>query len=422
MTVARPSTGRFLADDVQQAIRVGLEHVFDRDHPRVYGALRRHRPIARFGPPLPITAVSRRADVLAILDDPQTFPTAYGPHLPGPFVLGLEGPAHDRFAAELRAVVRPQDAARVGELAAATARDSLQRAVGSRLDVGADLVHPAQDRIIADYLGVPGPDEQPGRGQQTQWQWAEDLFEEIFLNGSGSPATRDRAAVAAAQMGAHVEALLERRRAAGATGDDVLGRLLRRARDEPATALTDDELRFSLVGLAIGWLWHGARAALIAMDELLADPAKLAAARLAACDVDDADRLRCVLWEVLRFRPVQPFLLRVCARDTVLAPGTDHQRRLPARTLLAVGTHSAMWDPEAIPCPQEFDPTRADEQYLIFGRGAHACLGEAIARVQLPEMLRPILALDGLRRAPRAAGRLRWSGPRPVGLSVTWPA
>jgi cytochrome P450 len=433
MTVARPSAAsslsaasrrrQLLLADLQQAMLVGMERVFDRDHPRFYRALRRHHPVARFRWPVPMTAVSRREDVLTVLSDPQTFEAAYGPHLPGPFVLGLEGKAHDRYAAELREVIRAEDAPYVGRLAAETARLSLNlRWPRGTLDVGSDVVHPALDLVIAEYLGIPGPDEQPNRRQQTQWQWAEDMFEDIFLNSADKSTIRERAKIASDQMGAHVGSLVAaRRRTESGLGDDVLGRLLKRQNVAPTTALNDDEVVFSMIGLAIGWLWHGARAALIAVDTLLDDPVKLAEARRAAQDTEDPDRLRRVLWETLRFRPVQPFLLRTCTRDTVIAPGTDHERRVSRETLLAVGTHSAMWDTDAIPCPDRYDTTRSDDQYLIFGRGAHACLGEPIARVQLPALLRPLLQIDGLQRAKGSAGRLRWSGPRPVGLKITWP-
>lgn len=407
-----------LSADVQQLMVVGLQHFFDHDHPRLNDILRRSRPIARLRFPMRMTAVTRRADVLAVLAQPDTFVAAYAPHLPGPFVLGMEGREHAEHKAALRTVVRTADADRVAGLAAEVAAGNIAlTAPGAVFDVGSDLVHPALDHVIAEYLGVPGPDDLSNRNQHIQWQWAEDLFEEIFLNPDNRSTISAKAQVAAEQMAASVQTLMDRRRDGlgdhQADPDDVLGRLI-------ASDLPEDEIRFSLVGLAVGWLWHGARAALIAVDMLLADPEALGEAHEAARDTENPDWLRRVLWEALRFRPVQTFLLRTCPEDAVIGAGTARETAVPAGTLVAVGTQSAMWDEDAMPCPHRFDTTRADDQYLIFGRGAHACLGEAIVRLQLPAMLRPLLAQPGLRRAPGPAGQLRWSGPRPVSLGVTW--
>jgi cytochrome P450 len=407
-----------LNGDRQQLAIVGLQRFFDHDHPRLNDILRRHRPIARLHFPTKMTAVTRRDDVLAVLGRPDAFVAAYAPHLPGPFVLGMEGSEHAEHRAALLTAVRAEDAARVAQMAADIARRQLDlTASGTVFDVGSDLVHPALDHIIAAYLGVPGPDDLSNRSQQVQWQWAEDLFAEIFLNPEGRSTVSAKARVAAEQMAANVQALMDRRRspvtAPRADPDDVLGRLL-------STGLSEDEIRFSLIGLAIGWLWHGARAALIAVDMLLDDPAALAEAGQAALDTQDPDWLRRVLWEALRFRPVQQFVLRTCPEDAVIGAGTARATAVAAGSLIAVGTQSAMWDEDAIPCPARFDSTRADEQYLIFGRGTHACLGEAIVRMQLPEMLRPLLGRPGLQRAAGLQGRLRWRGARPVGLGVTW--
>jgi cytochrome P450 len=90
-----------------------------------------------------------------------------------------------------------------------------------------------------------------------------------------------------------------------------------------------------------------------------------------------------------------------------------------AGTTVIVGTHSAMWDEDAVPQPNRFDPRRAGSTYLIFGSGVHRCAGEHIMSAQLPSMLAPLLALSGLRRQAGSAGRLHWTGPRPDGLVVT---
>jgi cytochrome P450 len=108
----------------------------------------------------------------------------------------------------------------------------------------------------------------------------------------------------------------------------------------------------------------------------------------------------------------------VCPAETTVAPRTSRATTIPAGSSVLVATHAAMWDRTAVPDPSRFDATRASGQYLIFGHGEHRCLGEGIMREQLPAMLAPLLALDGLDRAEGSNGRLSWVGPAPDDLLV----
>jgi cytochrome P450 len=371
--------------------------------------LRRHQPVLALG--RRVAVLTRRDDVLAVLHDPATFPLPYGRRLPGAFVLGLAGPEFERQRAELTAVL-DDDEQRLRDLVARPAELRV-RAAGQRgyCDVGADLVHPLLDEVVGRMLGVSGPDA------TTLLRWARAMFLDIFLNLPDLAAPREEAERAAAEMTAHFDRLVSERRAAGRGADDVLGRLLDRQARRVPTALTDAQIVDSLIGLAIGWLWHGAKACLVAVDELLARPDALVLARDAARR-DDLDALRRVLWETLRFRPVQPGVFRSCAHDVTLGAGSPDARPVRRDGHLFVGTHSAMWDEAAVPDPARFDATRAEGQYLVFGAGPHRCLGEPIMRVQMPALLAPLLAVDGLHRDPGPAGRLRWDGATPAELRV----
>ncbi|WP_369255274.1 cytochrome P450 [Geodermatophilus amargosae] len=156
---------------------------------------------------------------------------------------------------------------------------------------------------------------------------------------------------------------------------------------------------------------------MLGVDGLLARPPALELAREAARD-GDLEQLRRLLWEVFRFRPVQPRLARRCRAETTLAAGTPRARRVPTGAAVFVGTHSAMWDEAAVPDPEDFDATRAQEQYRVFGGGPHRCPGEQVMGVQLPALLAPLLRSDGLRRVPGPAGRTRWDGLYPRRLEV----
>nr|BFE71961.1 hypothetical protein GCM10020092_052620 [Actinoplanes digitatis] len=222
-------------------------------------------------------------------------------------------------------------------------------------DVRADLVQPVLELVVSRYLGLPSP----GRGVQAGW--AHDIFQEIFLNSGNLSTIQQRARRSTAQMRAHVDALVAAARAAVPEAREpanVLERLVARQKAGVAVVLSDADIRDFLIMLAVGWLWHAEKAAMLAVDEILSRPAAYARVRETAHDAD-IDGLRRVIWEALRFRAVQAGLLRKCVRPVTLAEGTARARRLRAGATVFVGTHSAMWDEDAIPEPSRFDPTRA---------------------------------------------------------------
>ncbi len=73
---------------------------------------------------------------------------------------------------------------------------------------------------------------------------------------------------------------------------------------------------------------------------------------------------------------------------------------------MQLSTMSAMRDETVFRDPDVFDIRRTDQQrwHLVFGAGAHRCLGEALARTELEEGLAALTA-----RVPD----LQFSGPAP---------
>ena len=90
---------------------------------------------------------------------------------------------------------------------------------------------------------------------------------------------------------------------------------------------------------------------------------------------------------------------------------------VPAGTLMTVYIASAHRDPAAYDDPDRFDVTRRPVQpQLEFGIGRHYCVGAALARMEIEEVLRaatgawPALRLDAGVRARRSTG---WWRGRP---------
>ena len=153
-------------------------------------------------------------------------------------------------------------------------------------------------------------------------------------------------------------------------------------------------------------------------------------------DAVDNQARRRHLWgcirEALRFNAPVPFLLRIAREDLVLAPGTTRETHVPKGKILFLGVCSAMMDERKWEQPFEFRPDRnfADADDLIFGTGWHDCFGKYIAQAQIVEMMRSLLTLQGLRRAPGPMGKLEYGtffprqlavdfGPKPIQTALT---
>jgi cytochrome P450 len=176
------------------------------EHPRVADAVFRG---LRETDPIVVThgfaLVSRFDDVCEVLDHPQQFTVEkYAPKmraLAGDFILGLdETPQYDHDVSVLRLAIRREDLPTVAAMADRVARELVDSALpAGRIDVVRDLCDRVPARLSADYLGVPGPD------QETLIAWCRSLFRDIFINLQDDPAISREAAVAAAAFREHLD-------------------------------------------------------------------------------------------------------------------------------------------------------------------------------------------------------------------------
>jgi cytochrome P450 len=136
-----------------------------------------------------------------------------------------------------------------------------------------------------------------------------------------------------------------------------------------------------------------------ALDFLMGRPDVLKAARRAAL-TDDPAAVDGFVFEALRFRPAFPYFFRTCEQDTVLGRNEPYETPIKKGTTVLALTHSAMFDAKALSHPDDFDPTRGMDNQFHFGLGLHECLGRAIGRVMIPEIVRQSLRLNGLTVGP----------------------
>ena len=196
---------------------------------------------------------------------------------------------------------------------------------------------------------------------------------------------------------------IARRAASGNVGTDLMGQLLR------GGMLDHDGIQRTLGGMLVGAIDTTATAvakilSIMGRDRVLRDAATVAAS------ADDTDALRGWCWEALRRWPQTSLLSRVAAADTSL---DGFQISSGARLLLL--TEAAMRDASAFPDPDRLTPDRPASAYLHFGGGLHPCGGRAVNAFQIPALVGGLL-----RRGAVKTGRIRWAGPFPDRLPVTW--
>ncbi len=374
--------------------------------------LRDARPILQS--PL-ATLVAQFRDVEEILHREEVF--SVSPYLPrmmgviGPFVLSQDiTPGYDHDISVLRLVVRREDLARVKDIVSRHAAEIVTELFQGRgpVDIVRTLTRKVPVRLADEYFGFSAPhDEQ-------MMAWARSCFREFFLNLRDDPVVRAPAVAAGAEMRQRLDALLAERRASDADGkDDVMGRLLRLQRAGDVAGLDDDGVCRTLMGLVIGMVETTSQAAVQALLVLFSRPDVLASAA-AAAKADDDNALSNLVFEALRFRPINPMIVRVAKDDYSLAAGEQHRTLIRKGTTVFALTWSAMFDPRVLDTPEEFRPDRPDYHYMHFATGQHACYGRYISRIQIPQILKPLLKLEGL----RAAGAPEYDGTFPETLQV----
>ena len=357
--------------------------------------------------------VTRYDDVKDVLRRDGEFTVVYGPRMQAVtgghnFFLGMQdSPDYTRDVSNMRLVVRRDDLpGRVAPFLAHTA-SVLAAAAGARIDVPAALTRRVPARLVAEYFGTPGPDE------DLLIEWATLLFWYLFNDLQADPQLDARALAAAEGLRSWLDQTIVARKQAPRASDDVLARCLAlQASGTPG--MGDLEIRNNLLGLIVGAIPTQSRAAVQVLNQLLLQPQALAAAQQAARSDDDEGLARHVL-EALRFDPINPMIYRYASCDAVIAPNTWRARKVRAGTMVFAANLSAMFDPLRIADPGSFRVDRPSSDYILWGDGLHTCFGAHLNRVALPAMLKPLLRRPGLRRAAGPAGQIDCQGtPFPV--------
>lgn len=362
----------------------------------LFAELRAEKPVLALDR---LTLVTRLADCMLILRRPTTFGVdLYVPKQGGYFMAQDDTPGHWREKSLMKAVLDVEDTPALRDWVAEHTERLIETA-DDEFDLVRRITRGVPVALVQEWFGLTRSD--PDRLiEWSYWNQQDAFWNQPFdsvrpgIDQAAIETERQRANV---MMGIYLGNLVLRRSLLvmlGLGGTDPATRVVRLAMKGGLRFARKDAL-FNIGGLLIGAVETTSHAVCNALAVLMADPARLAAARQAARGA--APRaIDGHVFEALRFNPAFPYFFRVCHRDTTIAGGTPFETVISAGTTVLAVTQSAMFDPSGFPQPDAFDPGRDFSDTFTFGHGHHACLGRHVAAAMVPEIVRQILRRDDL--------------------------
>lgn len=383
--------------------------------PFIFGLLRTFKPnlvLKEFA------LITRYSDVQEALSRPDALGVTYADKMikitaGSNFFLGMnDTPTYTRDVSNMRLVARRDD---VSQVIAPMVEKFAQQLVASstgKIEVVSELSSIVPCQFSAEYLGVAGP------SQSELFDWTSSMFAYLFY--PNNPPEVDQAALNnSVKTCAYLDQLIQQRKLEATQGkekDDIIGRCLKlQASGTPG--MSDLDIRNNLIGIIIGLMPTTSKCAVLVIDYLLDHPDHLANAQRAAL-ADDNETLRKTMLEAMRFNSFGAGVFRVANEDYVIASGSFRSKKIPKGSKILVSLQSAMLDGRELDDPKSFRLDRPDYQYMHFGYGMHTCFGQYINMVQIPMIVKALLRLKNLRRAPGDAGKVQYQQAFPVSLQL----
>ncbi len=338
-----------------------------------------------------VWGITRYDDVKAMSRDPLTFSNAGGirPDTGAlPMMIDMDDPEHARRRKLVSSGFTPKHI-RTQEAHVRSICDTILDAVceeGS-CDFVRDIAAPLPMIVIGDMLGVAPED----RGDLLTW--SDQMLRAL---GSPEPDAMVGAAQAFIDYTGYITRVIEERRATG-TASDLTGTLVHAEID--GDTLDESSLIHESLLILIGGDETTRHVISGGFYELMTHPDQMA--KLAA----DPGLLNGAVEECLRWVTPIKNMARQVSRDVQV-----HGETIPEGDKLLLLYPSANRDERVFDQPDIFDIARRPNDHIAFGFGAHFCLGNQLARLEIRVMFERLLArLPDMSPAGEGEPPRRWA-------------
>ena len=314
-----------------------------------------------------VWGITRYADIKEISKDPDTFSNAGGIRPDSdalPMMIDFDAPEHVRRRRLVSEGFTPKRL-RESEAGIRTICDAIIDRVCEQgtADFVNDIAAPLPMIVIGNMLGVAPED------RDDLLRWSDDMLKAL---GSPDPTTMEGAALAAMEYAEYITAVAEQRRRDSQT-DDLIGTLVHAEID--GDRLDDSSVIYESLLILIGGDETTRHVISGGMYELLTHPDQFALL------ATERERLPLAVEEMLRWVSPIKNMARQATRDVEL-----HGATIAKGQKLLLLYPSANRDERKFEEPERFDITRTPNDHMAFGFGAHFCLGNRLARMELAVM------------------------------------
>lgn len=393
-------------------LQVLFQNILQNNPDPLFSFFRFFKPNIRL--PGGIVMITRFRDVKEILDLPGVFNVPYKPMIVpsvGDFMLAYDNTVfNQRDKGIMRSLIQDSDMPRVRESVKEIASAAIQEGtVNGSLEVVSKLSRLVPVRLTGRYFGFPGPDD------SAMMRWSRATQYDMFHNQFNDPVIHDANIQAGKEMRDYLIQYLPEKRAAvvkNPSQDDIVARLIKLVLPEEI-GFDEQRMLSNIMGLLVGGVETTSQAIVQILDQFFNRPSVLKGAAEAARSGNDPLLYR-YCWEALRFNPINPGVFRLCVQDYRVAKSTLRSLKIKKGNAVLVATRSAMRDCRELKSPGRFRLDRPEFHYFHVGYGQHTCLGDQVARVEIPEIIKQLLLQKNLRRAPGADGKINFdNGPFP---------